>query len=66
MDNYFIYDCTGQIVGNPKGYPTYRGANQQAFSTKSKAYADIRAAYEAARLANPAHCHICKIKLAGA
>jgi hypothetical protein len=66
MKTYFIYDCASQIVGNPKGYPTYRGASQQAFSTKSKAYAEIRSAYENARLANPAHCHVCKIKLAGA
>jgi len=66
MKIYFIYDCNGQIVGNQNGYPTYRGASQQAFSTKSKAYAEIRAAYDAAKLANPAHCHVCKIKLAGA
>ena len=64
MKNYFIYDCNGVVVGNLKGYPTYRGASKQAFSKKSKAYAEIRLAYEAARLANPAHCHICKIKLA--
>ena len=24
--NYYIYDCNGQIVGNPKGYATMRGA----------------------------------------
>lgn len=27
---YFIYDCTGAIVGNPKGYHTFKGANRQA------------------------------------
>lgn len=24
--NYFVYNCHGQIVGNPKGYKTFRGA----------------------------------------
>ena len=62
---YFIYNCVGDVVGNPKGYPTYRGASQQAFSTKTKAYAEIRAAYDAAKLVNPAHCHVCKIKTFG-
>ena len=27
---YFIYDCNGDIVGNPKGYRTFKGANKQA------------------------------------
>ena len=29
---FFIYDCNGAIVGNPKGYPTLRGASRQANS----------------------------------
>ena len=24
--NYFVYDCNRNIVGNPKGYKTFRGA----------------------------------------
>jgi hypothetical protein len=24
--NYFIYNCHGHTVGNPKGYKTFRGA----------------------------------------
>ncbi|ATN92868.1 hypothetical protein QGX11_gp105 [Pseudomonas phage PPSC2] len=27
MERYFIRNCLGQIVGNPKGYVTYKGAN---------------------------------------
>lgn len=27
--NYYIRDCNGQIIGNPKGYATFRGASQQ-------------------------------------
>ena len=61
MKTYFIYNCIGQIVGNLKGYATFRGASQQAFSAKSKAYAELRAAYAAAKLANPEHRHFCEI-----
>jgi hypothetical protein len=27
---YFIYDCNGVVIGNPKGYRTFRGASRQA------------------------------------
>lgn len=27
---YFIRDCEGRIIGNPKGYDTYKGASRQA------------------------------------
>ena len=26
---YFIFDCNNQLIGNPKGYKTMRGARQQ-------------------------------------
>lgn len=26
---YFIYDCNNSVIGNPKGYRTFRGANNQ-------------------------------------
>lgn len=26
---FYIYDCTGSLVGNPKGYKTFRGAANQ-------------------------------------
>lgn len=32
---YFIYDCHGSVVGNPKGYRTFVGAERQA-NGKSK------------------------------
>ena len=41
---YFIYDCNGKIVGNPKGYATMRGASRQAKIFNSKAWRDIRKA----------------------
>lgn len=33
---FFIYDCYGNKVGNPKGYRTMRGAMAQADSVKTK------------------------------
>jgi hypothetical protein len=26
---FFIFDCNGDIVGNPKGYRTHKGAESQ-------------------------------------
>jgi hypothetical protein len=33
---YFIYDCHGQIVGNPAGYRTFIGASRVESGRKSK------------------------------
>ena len=33
---YYIFDCYNSIAGNRKGYRTFKGANQQASSHKSK------------------------------
>ena len=30
MNKYLITDCNACIVGNPKGYRTFKGADQQA------------------------------------
>lgn len=27
QERYFIRNCLGQVVGNPKGYATYKGAS---------------------------------------
>ena len=33
---YFIYDCNGSVIGNSKGYRTFRGAErQQNFNLRS-------------------------------
>lgn len=50
---YFIRDCNDVIVGNSKGYRTFRGANQQAHSTRSKVWGELWARYYAKRKANP-------------
>lgn len=31
---YFIFDCDDNVIGNPKGYATARGASRQANSRK--------------------------------
>lgn len=33
---FFIFDCNNDIVGNPKGYKTHRGAQTQCNLDKSK------------------------------
>lgn len=50
---YFIRDCNDEIVGNKKGYRTFRGANQQAHSTRSKVYGELWTRYYAKRNENP-------------
>lgn len=34
---YFIYDCLGNIVGNPEGYRTFKGARIQQDKPNSPA-----------------------------
>jgi len=43
---FFIFDCNDEIVGNPNGYATFRGAMAQADSKKSKVYRAIWGAYD--------------------
>lgn len=45
-DNFFIFDCEGNIVGNPKGYRTMKGAQRQQNSHNSKVYRQLWGAYE--------------------
>lgn len=51
---YYIYDCNGEVIGNPKGYRTFRGANQQANSRWSKVYPKLWATYEKRKAQEPA------------
>ena len=44
---YFIYDCNEKIVGNPKGYRTFRGAEREYNRRGSPAYRAIWASYYA-------------------
>lgn len=50
---YYIYDCNGNIVGNPKGYRTFKGANQQQNQKGSPAYRAIWDTYYQAKQADP-------------
>lgn len=44
---FFIRDCNGQIVGNPKGYETHRGAQAQTANWRSPAARAIATAFQA-------------------
>jgi hypothetical protein len=44
---FFIRDCNENVVGNPKGYRTMRGALAQQDNPRAPAYKAIRAAYDA-------------------
>jgi hypothetical protein len=44
---FFIFDCNDQIVGNPKGYATFKSAYIQAEKRNAPAYRAIWSAYEA-------------------
>lgn len=54
MERYFIRNCIGQVVGNPKGYATYTGAERQATMKSSKTFQAIVDAFdaEAAKMSN--------------
>lgn len=45
MKRYFIRNCKGNIVGNLKGYPTYKGAERQAEMHTAKAHKAIWSAF---------------------
>lgn len=60
--SYFIFDCNDQIVGNLKGYPTFKGANIQANKPESKAFNAIWSAYDQAKKLNPEHTFIHSIR----
>ena len=47
-DRFFIFDCTGAIVGNSKGYATHTGAHAQANGADTPAARAIWAAHRAA------------------
>lgn len=61
MDHFFILNCNGRIVGNPRGYRTIRGAIRESERPGSPAHKAIWAAFFDAKSINPNHTRICKI-----
>ena len=59
---FFIYDCNNNVVGNPKGYRTHKGAATQTTGIRYPACKAIWAAYEAR--ANKSDNFLCSIKMA--
>lgn len=47
MERFYIYDCNGRIVGNPKGYRTIKGAIREQDRKGSPAWRAIWASYDA-------------------
>jgi len=57
---YFIYDCNDNIIGNTKGYRTYRGAvRQQDFALRGMIWETFDAR------TNKNDNQVCSIKLRG-
>jgi hypothetical protein len=59
---YFILDCCGNVMGNPKGYRTMRGAIQQASAKNSKLKYKLWQALENCRKEYPSHSLVYKIQ----
>lgn len=60
-DNFYIFDCNGDIVGNPNGYKTMRAALSQQNRPGSAAYKAIWAAFDDRTAAGSDRRNICKI-----
>jgi hypothetical protein len=45
--NYYIFDCSGRMAGNPRGYRTMRAAISQANRKNSKLNAELKTRFEA-------------------
>ena len=58
MGPFFILDCEGRIVGNPKGYRTMRGALREHDRKGSPAWRAIWGAYEARKQSDPENVKI--------
>lgn len=50
---FYIFDCNDNIVGNPKGYRTMRGAQAQTNNLRSKIYRQLWAAFETQSARDP-------------
>jgi hypothetical protein len=50
---FYIFDCNGRIVGNPRGYRDIRQATKQQNLKGSPAYRAIWQAYDARKKQDP-------------
>lgn len=41
MDNFFIFDADGNVVGKPEGYKTFRAAQSVLNNRRNKVYRHI-------------------------
>jgi len=58
---FFIFNCKNEVIGNPKGYKTHKGAERQCnskTSIRNKIYTD----FYLYKLEKPENNHIYSIK----
>lgn len=63
--NFFIFDCNGRIVGNPKGYRTIRGAIREKERKGSPAWRAVWAAYDERKKEDFNHTLIATVRQPG-
>jgi len=61
-DNYYIFDCNGQMLGNPSGYKTHSAASAQTNRKDTTVYIRIWRAFRTAKALNPNFNLVCSIK----
>lgn len=61
-DHYYIFDCNGQMLGNPNGYKNYSTASAQTNRKQATVYIRIWRAYRLAKQKNPNFNLVCSIK----
>jgi hypothetical protein len=61
-DNYYIFDCNGQMLGNPSGYKTHSAASAQTNRKDATVYIRIWRAFRTAKALNPSFNLVCSIK----
>lgn len=61
-DRYYIFDCTGKLIGNPFGYKTHSAASAQTNRKNATIYIQIWNAFRKQRSVNPDHRLVNMIK----
>lgn len=59
---FYIFDCNGRVVGNPRGYRTIRGATREQDRRGSPAWRAIWDAFYARKEKDPDHRNISEIR----
>lgn len=61
---YKIYNCLGELIGNPKGYKTHKGALARlSYRTRGSVHAEVWNTYNREKIKNPTMCRVFSIIL---